>query len=319
MTGVLAELSGVFQRRFLFNALLPTLIFATVLTALVVDSIVSLRALSSWWVGLDVVSKAVTVLAYVAAVWFLAVAVASQWRGIVRLFEGYPAVRLLRGRVPGVAWHEARRRQMWRGTLEPGAQLGADVADFDAAYARYPMLEDEDNDEDPVLPTTLGNILLAGERYSVSRYGMDAIHFWPRLFPLLPEQFQREYEEFVINCEFPLVVAFQLLIAATAGGGVIAATGGSPLLFVLWFTGGSLLAYIFYVLSFSGAEELAEQQRTAFDLYRHRLLEQWPTPEDVRDEKAAFAEIQEFIVANQRPSWGQPQSLHRRRHRPTPQ
>lgn len=315
MTGLLAELSAVFRRRFLFNALLPTLVFATLLAAVTAHSVGSLHAVGTWWAGLDLVSRAVAVLAYLASVWFLAVAVASQWRGIVRLFEGYPAIRLLRHRTPGIAWHDARRRRMWLGIARPGAPAEAEVTDFESAYSRYPVLIDEENDEDEVLPTTLGNILRAGERYSASRYGMDAIFFWPRLFPLLPEQFQVEYEEYVVNYEFPLVVAFQALLTATLGGAAIAITGGSPWLFAFWFTGGSLLAYTFYVLSFSNAEELAEQQRTAFDLYRHLLLEQWPTPADVRDEKAAFRQIEEFIKSGQLPSWGRPQSMHRRRHR----
>ncbi|HEU0087187.1 MAG TPA: hypothetical protein VFQ77_06010 [Pseudonocardiaceae bacterium] len=282
----------MFRRRFLFNALLPTLVFATLLAAVVVTSVGSLRELGGWWAGLDVVSKAVAVLTYVATVWFLAVAVASQWRGIVRLFEGYPAIRLLRGHVPGIAAHTARQRRLWNGTEDVGAEPDPDAAQPEVAYWRYPLPEDGDD----VLPTTLGNILLAGERYAVSRYGMDTIYFWPRLFPLLPERFQAEYEEFVVNYEFPLVVAFEAMVVATLGGGTVLLTGGSPLLFVLWFGGGNALAYAFYVLSFSSAEELAEQQRTAFDLYRHLLLEQWPTPADVRDEKAAFTEIEDFII-----------------------
>lgn len=304
----LAQLSTVFRRRFLFNALLPTLVFFSVLVAVVVARVGSLPGLAAWWVSLDVLSKALTVLAYVAAVWFLAAAVASQWRGIVRLFEGYPAVRLLRSHVPGVRWHEERRRRLWIGTDDAREEP-------DIAYLRYPLLKDERTDEEDVLPTTLGNILLAGERYSKSRYAMDAIYFWPRLYPLLPKRFQADYEEFIINYEFPLVVSFEAMLVAAIGGLTILLTGGSPTLFVLWFGGGSAIAYAFYSLSFSSAEELGEQQRTAFDLYRHLLLEQWPTPVDVRDEKAAFEEIEQFIVWDDHPSWGRPQSLHRRRHR----
>jgi hypothetical protein len=309
ISDALAQLSSVFRRRFLFNALLPTLVFFSLLVAIAVASFGSLRATGSWWSALDLASKALAVLSYVAAVWFLAVAVASQWRTIVRLFEGYPAVRLFGDRIPGIRWHEAHRRQLWE---------DLDVNAYDA-YVRYPLLEDdEDNDdegEDEVLPTTLGNILLAGERYSVSRYGIDAIYFWPRLFPLLPEQFQAEYEEFVINYEFPLVVAFEAIVVATLGGVLLLIAGGTPLLFMLWFGGGCLVAYAFYVLSFDSAVELGEQQRTAFDLYRHLLLEQWPTPADVRDEKAAFRQIQDFIVWNMDPQWGRPQGLHHRRRR----
>jgi hypothetical protein len=305
----LAQLSTILNRRFLFNALLPTLVFFSLLAALVTDRVGSLAALGTWWVNLDVLSKALAVLSYLAAVWFLAAAVASQWRGIVRLFEGYPAMRLLRGHVPGVRWHEARKRRLWDGTED-----GDIEPEPNTAYARYPLPEDDDE----VLPTTLGNILLAGERYAKSRYGMDAIYFWPRLYPLLPEPFQAEYEEFIVNYQFPLVVSFEAMMVAAAGGLAVLLTGGSPMLFVLWLGVGSAIAYTFYVLSFSSAEELAEQQRTAFDLYRHLLLEQWPTPSDIRDEKAAFAEIEDFILWNMRPSWARPQSLHRRRHRLEP-
>jgi hypothetical protein len=301
----LAQLSAIFRRRFLFNALLPTLVSSSLLAAVIIARVGSIGGFASWWIGLDAFSKALGTVAYLAAVWFLAAAVASQWRPIVRLFEGYPAMELFRGHVPGVRWHQSRRRLLWDGSDEEGTE------DHDRAYMRYTMLEDGDE----VLPTTLGNILLAGERYAESRYGMDMIYFWPRLYPLLPQQFQADYEESLINYEFPLVVAFEALVVAVGGGLTVLITGGSALLFVLLFCGGSITALSFYKLSFSSAEELAEQQRTAFDLYRHLLLEQWPTPADVRDERAAFKEIQEFIVVNQDPSWARPQSLHHRRHK----
>jgi hypothetical protein len=312
VAGTLAQLSAVFSRRFLFNALLPTLVFFSLSVSVVVANTGSLRSVGASWEALDIISKTVAVLSYLAAVWFLAAAVASQWRAIVRLFEGYPAMRLLRDHVPGIRWHQARRRLLW-----DGEQDGSVEADPDAAYSRYPLLEDasEDTDEAEVLPTTLGNILLAGERYAPTRYGMDTIYFWPRLYPLLPGPFQVAYEEFLIAHEFPLVVAFQAMVTAVIGGLTIVFTGGSPIFFVLWLGGGSAFAYAFYVLSFASAEELGEQQRTAFDLYRHLLLEQWATPDDVRDERVAFSRIEEFILWNGRPEWGRPQSLHKRRRR----
>jgi hypothetical protein len=335
ITETLSQLSTIFRRRFLFNALLPTLVFASLLSALVVTSFGSLHDLGAWWVSLDVLSKAITVLGYLAVVWFLAGAVASQWRGIVRFFEGYPVLtvwhraisffdgypilRVLHGHVPGIVWHRTRRRELWAGSED-----GEVDPDAHKAYPRYPLLEEpkkdggEDEDEDgEVLPTRLGNILRAAELYPVSHYGMDPIYFWPRLFPLLPEQFRAEYEEFILNYEFPLVVAFESMIVAVLGGVIVLVSGGPPLLYLLCLGGGSLIAFMFYQLSLSSAEEIGEQQRTAFDLYRHLLLEQWPTPADVKDEQAAFAQIQEFIVSNMIPSWGRPQQLHHRRHRPS--
>jgi hypothetical protein len=207
--------------------------------------------------------------------------------------------------VPGIGWHKARMRLLWEGTEDLGIE-----PDAQAAYPRYPLMEDEED----VLPTRLGNILLAAERYSASRYSMDPIYFWPRLYPLLPDQFKRDYEEFVLNYEFPLVVAFESFVTAALGGLIVLAGGGSPMLYVGWLLLGCTISYGFYNLSLTSAEELGEQQRTAFDLYRHLLLEQWPTPSDVRDEAAAFSEIQNFIVANMPPSWGKAQMAHHRRH-----
>jgi hypothetical protein len=309
VTDALTHLSTVFRRRFLFNALLPTLVFVSLLSTVAVASVRSLQSLGAWWLALDVLSKAVVTLAYLATVWFLAGAVASQWRGIVRLFEGYPAVRIPWEHVPGITWHRQRMRRLWDGVENEGVE-----PDAHAAYPRYPLPEDEED----ILPTRLGNILLAAERYPVSRYGMDPIYFWPRLFPLLPEQFKEDYEEFILNYEFPLVVAFESAVAAVLGGLTILLSGGSPAFFMSWFGGGCIIAYAFYVLSLSSAEELGEQQRSAFDLHRHLLLEQWPTPADVKDEQAAFTEIQEFIVSNLPPSWGRPQQAHQRRHRANP-
>jgi len=323
VTEALSQLSTVFRRRFLFNALLPTLVFSSLLASLSVSCFGSLHSLGLWWTNLDLLSKAVSVLVYLAGIWFLAGAVASQWRNIVRLFEGYPIMRILGDRTPGIVWHSQQAWRLWQGDDDSGDVLDGDEDPKyesasgprqDLAYSRYRLVE-HDGDEQDVLPTRLGNILLAAERYSLLHYGMDAIYFWPRLFPLLPTQFQEDYEKFMQQHELPLVVAFQAMLTAFTGGIMLLITAGSPTLFLLWFAGGGLIAYSFYCLSLSNAMELGEQQRTAFDLYRHLLLEQWPTPSDVRDEKAAFRTIEEFIVTNVSPGWDRPQRLHQRRHR----
>jgi hypothetical protein len=322
ITEGLAQLSTVFRRRFLFNALLPTLVFSTLLVALFATQVASLHGIGLWWTGLDGLSKALVALAYLAGVWFLAGAVASQWRNIIRLFEGYPVMRILGTRTPGLAWHSRRAHRLWQGE-DPDAveDDDAEAEDHDGrgprqseAYRQY-LLVQHDGDEREVLPTRLGNILRAGERYPLTHYGMDAIYFWPRLFPLLPAQFQDDYEKFMQQYELPLVIAFQTAASAMVGGILLLASSGPPMLFLSWFAGGVVLAYLFYWLALPNAMEIAEQQRTAFDLYRHLLLEQWPTPSDVNDERMAFKAIEEFVVGNIDPAWGKPQQLHRRRHR----
>jgi hypothetical protein len=305
-TDSLRQLTDVFTRRFVLNALLPTLVFATVCASVVVSTAWTMTSASAWWGRLDLLTRLLVIVAYLAGVYFLAAATASQWRGIVRLYEGYPLSRLARrlgGTAVGVRWHLARLDEL-RGDESP-------VMDPVRAYHRYPFPDHRDD----VLPTRLGNILLAGERYPLDRYRIDPIFFWPRLFPLLPESFQREYESFLINYEFPLVVSFQSVVTAVVGAGAVLAWHGSVVLFLGMFVGGLLLAYAAYCASLSSAEELAEQQRTAFDLYRDRLLDAWPTVADVRDERDAFEEIYYFVVSNAEPNWEQPQSSHAERRR----
>lgn len=299
----LSQLAAVFRRRFLFNALLPTMVFTSVTAAVVFGQVDSLSAAGIWWARTDALSKVLAALGYLACIYFLAAAVASQWRGIVRLFEGYflRDVMLRRGHTaPGVRWHRRRLRAL-RG-------VGPE-ADAYGAYSAYPLSRHEED----VLPTRLGNILLAAERYSLDHYELESILFWPRLYPLLPQQFQLDYEEFVTEHEFPLVVAFEAAMAATISAATILVCGGSPLAFAASFVGGFALAFAAYRLSLSAAEELGEQQRAAVDLYRDRLLELWPTVADVRDERATFAEIEKFVVLNMRPKWGAAHDAHQAR------
>ncbi len=311
----LSQLSSVFRRRFLFNALLPTFVFASSLVGLVVYTFSSFTTLDKWWTGQDIFGRAIIVLGYLAGIWFASGAIASQWRNIVRLFEGYPIRAILGRRVPGTSWHRERARLMWVGAEYGEVDEDAKWPDAVQAYAKYPLIDDtpDGDNEQYVLPTRLGNILRAAELYPLSRYGTDSIYFWPRLFPLLPKQFQDDYEKFLQQYEFPLVVAFQAGVTSTLGGILLVFSHAPVWLFLTWFTGGNLFAYALYWLSLGNATELGEQQRTAFDLYRHLLLEQWPTPLDVRDEKEAFELIEGFIVSNQSPAWQKSQSAHSRR------
>jgi hypothetical protein len=218
--------------------------------------------------------------------------------------RGYPLKRLAAALgVPaiGVRWHQRRLDEL-RGDTDPQLVI---------AYDLYPLAEHSDR----VLPTRLGNILLAGERYPLERYKIESHFFWPRLYPLLPEQFQREYDEFVMTYQFPLVVSFEATVAWLIASVAIFATGQSPAAFAVVFGVGLAVSYAAYVLSLEPAKEVAEQQRTAFDLYRDRLLEAWPTVADIRDERDAFQKIMWFVLANvpPHPAWEASQAAHHSR------
>lgn len=292
ITEALQQLAGVFSRRFFFNALLPTFVFTTLTIGVVAVSVRSGSAVSNWWDRLDLLTRILLLLVYLALVYFLSAAVASQWRNIVRVFEGYPFIAFMKRRkrtMVGQRWHEQRWKDLR--TEEKG--------DPTTAYYRYP----HDFAGCDVMPTRLGNILLAGERYAFHRYGIDTIYFWSRLYPLLPPEYQRDYEQAVIQYQFPLVVAFEAVVATATCSVVVLLAHMSVFLFLAVLLGGSTIAYLAYVLSLSSAIGMAEQQRAAFDLYRDRLLSAWPAVRDVTDQRLAFLRIKAFVVWGAKPDW----------------
>jgi hypothetical protein len=292
VTDALQQLAGLFSRRFFFNALLPTFVFTTFIVSTVAASWWSIKVAYEWWGQLDLFTRLLLILAYSALVYFLAAAVASQWRNIVRLFEGYLLKKVtnrLKMKWLGQRWHQEHMDQL------------VSEGEYEQAYRRYPYPSEGRRDE--VLPTRLGNILLAGESYAEDRYGIDTIYFFPRLYPLLPQVFQRDYEASIIQYQFPLVVAFQATVATIICAVVLLITHSSAVMFAAFLLGGAVIAYGAYILSLSSAMEMAEQQRTAFDLYRDRLLTAWPSVADVKDEKVAFFKIKLFVVVNAPPEW----------------
>jgi hypothetical protein len=304
ITEALQQLAGVFSRRFFFNALLPTFVFTSITIGVVALSGSQGPAVVTWWGKLDVLTRLLVALMYLAAVYFLAAAVASQWRNIVRVFEGYPLLAFVQRRRPRRRWGRPRARlavgQRWH--IERMRQLQSDEAgDRAKAYYRYPLQQGK-----LVLPTRLGNILLAGERYAHSRYGIDTVYFWPRLYPLLPETFQRDYGMAVSHYQFPLVVAFQASVTTAICSVTFLLTHAPVWLFLVVLFGGSTLAYAAYVLSLSSAEEMAELQRAAFDLYRGLLLTAWPAARDITDQREAFRAITRFIEMGVQRDWDTP-------------
>jgi hypothetical protein len=304
ITEAFQQLAGLFSRRFFFNALLPTFVFASLTTGVVALSGAHGPDVETWWGRLDLLTRILVALVYLALIYFLSAAVASQWRNIVRVFEGYP-LRSLPER-----W-QRRLGQQWH--LDRMAELtGSDKGNPIEAYYKYPMTSGPH-----ILPTRLGNILLAGERYASSRYGVDTIFFWPRLYPLLPAEFQRDYSELIIYYQFPLVVAFEAAVATAVCSVALAIAHVSVLVFLAVLLSGTAIAYGAYVLSLSSAKEMAEKQRAAFDLYRDLLLAAWPAVRDVTDQEQAFSEIGAFVVMGAPSDWEEPRDRFMRRRRET--
>ena len=282
MLSTLRESSEVFDRRFLFNALLPVGVGLPATVAAVLACAGRLGPALEQVGELSALTQGFLALGGLAVIWLIAGIVSSQWRGIVRAFEGYPLKRHWPTRLgiacPGVTRHARRQQDARKDALRQ--------------YAEYARLGDRPD----VLPTRLGNILRAAERYPAERYGIDPIILWPRLYPLLPEQFRNDYGEFAETYEFSIVLA----ALTTVCTGTIAAaellTVQPPFLFAVTVIGGLLVSLAFYRAGCSSARLYAEQLRTAFDVYRHELVALYPSVANLADDRQKFAAIQAVIL-----------------------
>lgn len=177
--------------------------------------------------------------------------------------------------------------------------------------------------EDGILPTRFGNILASAETYPAYRYGMDAVHLWPRLQHLLPQENFDKVNQ--VNHEMALLInssMLNLLLAVFCGLGLLTQI---PILFYNWITFvipslpentifpsyplGILLyfagvpffifaAWFFYRLSLPVALRYGTMYKAAFDLFRFKLFEQlrFDCPIDREQEMQSWDVVCEFLT-----------------------
>ncbi|MGM1064552.1 hypothetical protein [Saccharothrix sp. Mg75] len=251
LTDVVRETTGLFDRRFLLNALLPTLITLGALGAVVVSTLTDPAKALRTWNTLDGTVKALAGTGVVVVAVLLAALVSGRAQSLIRCCEGLWPGRL--GRVlvlPGTHRHRRRARRL-------GFERGA---------ADYPA------DPADVLPTRLGNILRSAESYPSERYGADAVLTWPRLFPLLPDRLTASLVAARAEVEFQVTVSAHAAFFAVAAGGWLAVTGGPTWLFLTCYWGAAAVAWATYRGALAPARLYGDQVRVAFDLYRNELL-----------------------------------------------
>ena len=251
LTDIVRETTGLFDRRFLLNALLPTLITLGLLGAVVASTLRDPAEALRAWNTLDGTVKVLAGTGAVVVAVLIAAIVSGPTQSILRCYEGlWPGrlghVLLLPGR------HRHRRR---------AARLG-----FERSATDYPA------DPVDVLPTRLGNILRSAENYPSDRYGADAVLTWPRLFPLLPDKLTASLTAARAEIEFQVMISAQAAFFALTAGGWLAVTGSPVWLFLTCYWGAAALAWATYRGALAPARLYGDQVRVAFDLYRQELL-----------------------------------------------
>ncbi|TQF01308.1 hypothetical protein E6W39_02470 [Kitasatospora acidiphila] len=258
---LLDKTSGWLDGPLVTTILLPVLTFGASVGALIATHI-GWSDVDHWLNGLTglrqvlVAGGALAVLLILG--WFVEIAMPA----VIQAYEGYWPEWL----TPLARWGErrqARRRDKLRA-------LRTD-SDFARLHREFPPLSEDSEDDWPLLPTRLGNVMLAAECYPNDRYGVDGVFFWPRLYGLLPTALLTPLSTARANLERMLVIS--LLSALFFLVAVVFAGVGLPI--QIWapcLVGAALLSFLAYRAAVAEAIGYGELIRAAFDTHRRKLL-----------------------------------------------
>jgi hypothetical protein len=281
--------ASILERRFLTNAFLPVVLLPP---AMVMPGLIGGErsgGVVAGWVGAPLGTKAVLAVGYFTISWFFAVVLASQWRNVVRLFEGYPLWRWAYLDRAGKQWHAAVSHHLGQDPSQRNWYL---------EYSRYPAPRD-------VLPTRLGNVLRAAERYPEQRYGAEMILIWPRLYQVLPREAIDDVESARSTMEFLLVLSLWFGGFGVGAPLMIVFFEGDPLTAAVSVAVGAGGAYAAYLSAIAAASEYGEQLRSIFDVYRLDLLRRLSLPavRDITDERRLWQALGALIGRRVLPDW----------------
>lgn len=168
------------------------------------------------------------------------------------------------------------------------AKWAHNEAFFYLNYPRNPLL---------LKPTKLGNVLAAAEEYSMQLYKLDAVIWWPRLAPMLPDAFRAQVDVALIPMLAVLNLGLVFTLIAFIGGGSAILLGPNWFLFIISFIGGFFLARASYLAAVSQAVDYGNWIRVAFDLYRHEILRQMhiPIPDNLVEETLLWTSLNNWV------------------------
>jgi hypothetical protein len=201
---------------------------------------------------------------------------------------------------------------------------------YRAAKVEYSNLEKvAPLDENNLLPTRFGNILLASEQYSEEKYRMDGFTLWTRLLQALPKQLIDQVEE--KNNQMLFLLNSSLLSYINGGIAFLIGLIGLPCqIFPSWsichprqmpcnyfessFEKISpseylvisiaffVVGYVIYRLALPVTEAFGLLVRSGFDLYRFDMLRQLniEVPPHLVDEMQIWEKISEYMSAGNR-------------------
>lgn len=253
---ILDKTTGWLDQRLVTTIVLPALVFWAGLGALLATHF-GWAATTHRWEGLDGARQLMVAAGAVVALIFFALLAQVMLPGLIRLYEGYWLV----GTGPS-RWMIGRQQRRWNklDLTRP--------KDFTRRYQLFPP------DRADLLPTSLGTALKAAEAYPSDqrRYGIDAVFFWPRLYPLLPDPLRHSLTAARASLEQLLFTATLCAIFAVTTA-VFAATLRLPRsVWIPVLIGTAALAVFCHRAALRVAVSYGELVRAAFDTHRRVLL-----------------------------------------------
>jgi len=295
---VLQELRKYFGRDFLLGVFFPVLIFIGTSLALYYEITQGAEVALATWEKLSLQTQVFSILAGLIAVTVLAALIYNFQYSLTRLFEGYwPRFRILstlrntRTRLYKERWDYLEALTQQSSTLTDAEKN--EITEEQLIFYPPPIHLNR------LMPTRIGNTLLASEVYALDRYGIDSSIIWTRLRPLLTDKAVAPLEDSRTAIDFMLLMSVFAATFTLIWCPVLALFTNQWGLFLLCALGWPL-AWICYQNAVQRALDYSEQLKAIFDLYRHDLLKVLgrPIPTSAKAEHKEWRELSDFLYYN---------------------
>ena len=274
------KITDKLNARFVIGVLLPCLTFSLLaVTVLYIGH--GTKQSMHWWSSQATPVQVLLITTAFGLVMLVSWILGGQTAWLLRCAAGY-------WMAPQARWLYSigrRRHQMLYSRLTKRART--DASAIETLYLYYP------NRSADILPTQLGNALAALESYARTRYGLDLVLIWPRLFAVLPTRRTAAIAAARAELEIQLVTA---ALGVTFGLGVAVplALFDAPVALLLgWFWGCLFVTYAGYRSAVASTVAYGQEVRCALDLHRLDLLTAVGMGEE-GDERDLWRRLQEF-------------------------
>jgi hypothetical protein len=272
-----SELPKLFDRAFFISYFLPSsMIFSIIFAILSIFNRIPIR-FQEFVANKSTFGAAISIV----IMWLISILLMALNRPMIRFLEGY-------GRHNPLSIFQAKKNKQFQDRIFPLLSLRDKVIEARRANSNEPLqrknfaglLHDAINTfperVENVLPTRLGNIMRAYERYSDIVYGIEAIVLWPRIMMVIPDVARDRVREGRVLFDFALNTLFAGLLTIFLYA-VMVALDVRPLI-AGFYIPSPIIPALGIVLSLFGwwqlpgaARERGEQTKSIFDLYRRDL------------------------------------------------